>query len=69
MVAAEVYPSLVKADPLPGEIKDQTQVRGLCQHFARMDEAGKLAAAFGPAKDAAAETILDAEREEGWILA
>jgi hypothetical protein len=69
VVAAEVYPSLVKADPLPGEIKDQTQVRALCQHFARMDEAGKLAAAFGPAKDAAAETVLDAEREEGWILA
>ncbi len=68
-VAAEVYPSILKTDALPGEVKDQAQVRGLCQHFARLDEAGKLAAAFGPAKDTAAEVVLDAEREEGWILA
>ena len=67
-VAAEVYPSAIKADPLPGEVKDQAQVRSLCQHFARLDEAGKLAAAFGPAKDMAADVVLDAEREEGWIL-
>ncbi len=68
VVAAEVYPSMLKTDPLPGEVKDQTQVRGLCHHFARLDEAGKLGAAFGPAKDAPADAILDAEREEGWIL-
>src|SRR5579875_925876 len=58
-VAAEVYPSLIKADALPGEVKDQTQVRGLCQHFARLDEAGKLAAAFGPAKDLPADVVID----------
>ena len=68
VVAAEVYPSMIKTDPLPGEIKDQTQVRCLCQHFARLDEANKLAPAFGPAKDAAPDAVLDAEREEGWIL-
>jgi hypothetical protein len=68
VVAAEVYPSLVKAEPLPGEVKDLAQVRTLCQHFARLDEAGKLATAFGPAKDTAADVVLDVEREEGWIL-
>ncbi len=68
IVAAEVYPSLLKPEPLPGEAKDLAQVRALCQHFAKLDEAGKLAAAFGPGKDTAADVVLDAEREEGWIL-
>lgn len=68
VVAAEVYPSLVKPEPLPGEVKDQAQVRTLCQHFARLDEAGKLVAAFGPGKDTPADAVVDAEREEGWIL-
>jgi hypothetical protein len=68
VVAAEVYPSMIKAEPLPGDTKDLAQIRTLCQHFARLDEAGKLAAAFGPAKDAAADTVIDAETEEGWIL-
>ena len=68
VVAAEVYPSMIKAELLPGDAKDLAQVRALCQHFAKLDEAGKLAAAFGPAKDAAADAVVDAEREEGWIL-
>ncbi len=67
-VAAEVYPSLIKAQPLPGEVKDQAQVRATAEHFARLDEAGKLCAAFRPAKDAPEQTVADAEREEGWIL-
>jgi hypothetical protein len=68
VVAAEVYPSLVKPEPLPGEVKDQSQVRTLCQHFARLDEAGKLAAAFGPAKDFPADAVVDVTHEEGWVL-
>lgn len=67
-VAAEVYPSLVKPEPLPGEIKDQAQVRTLCQHFAKLDEAGKLAAAFGPANYFPADAVVDVEHEEGWVL-
>lgn len=67
-VVAEVYPSLYKAQPGPGEVKDLAQVRATAEHFARLDEAGKLGAVFGPAKDAAADVVLDAEREEGWIL-
>jgi hypothetical protein len=67
-VAAEAYPSLLKAQPQPGEPKDLAQVRATCEHFARLDEAGRLGAAFGPFKDAAADVVVDAEREEGWIL-
>jgi hypothetical protein len=68
VVMAEIYPALLKAAPLAGEIKDQTQVRGMCEHLSRLDEAGKLGPAFAPAPDTAADVVLDAEREEGWIL-
>ncbi|MFN9016718.1 MAG: cobalamin biosynthesis protein CbiG [Hyphomonadaceae bacterium] len=68
IVMAEIYPSIVKSTPAVGEVKDLAQVRAIAEHFAALDEAGKLAAAFGPAKgltDAQIETI---EQEEGWIL-
>jgi hypothetical protein len=68
VVVAEVYPSLVKAQGAPGEVKDLTQVRSTAEHFARLDEANKLGALFAPPKGTAAEVVLDAEREEGWIL-
>jgi hypothetical protein len=68
VVIAEVYPSLVKATPAAGEVKDAAQVRALAEHFAKLDEAGKLAALFGPSKDAPADVVADAETQEGWIL-
>jgi hypothetical protein len=68
IVAAEVYPSLVKAQPAAGEVKDLAQVRATAEHFARLDEAGKLGAAFGHSNTAAADLVLDTETEEGWIL-
>ncbi len=68
VVAAEVYPSLYKAQPGPGEVKDLAQVRVTAEHFAKLDEAGKLGAVFGPGKGLAPEIVADAEREEGWIL-
>jgi hypothetical protein len=67
-VVAEIYPSMVKPAPLPGELKDQAQVRQLAEHFAKLDEAGKLEAAFAPAKDADPAVVVDAAHEEGWIL-
>ena len=67
-VVAEVYPALVTARPEPDEVADRAQVRALCEHFAKMDEQGRLGAAFAPPKDAD-ETLHEAvEREEGWIL-
>lgn len=68
VVMAEVYPSLIKGQAAPGEIKDQTQVRLTAEHFARLDEANRLGEVFGPAKGTGADVVLDAEREEGWIL-
>jgi hypothetical protein len=68
VVMAEVYPSMIKAPALPGEVKDLTQVRTTAEYFARLDEANKLGELFGPAKGMAADVVLDAEREEGWIL-
>ena len=65
---AEVYPSMLKPAVAAGEVKDLAQVRTTAEHFARLDEANKLGALFGPAKTAAADVVLDAEREEGWIL-
>ncbi len=67
-VVAEVYPALVPAKPEPGEIPDRAQVRALCEHFARLDEQGRLGAAFAPPKGAPPELVEAVEREEGWIL-
>lgn len=68
VVVAEIYPALVPAKPEPGEVADRAQVRTLCEHFAELDQAGKLAAAFAAPKDADEETVAAVEREEGWIL-
>ena len=68
ILAAEVYPSLYKAQAGPGEVKDQAQVRVTAEQFARADEAGRLGAMFGPSKAAPADLVLDVEREEGWVL-
>lgn len=68
VVMAEVYPSMIKAPALPGEVKDLTQVRTTAEYFARLDEANKLGDLFGPARGMAVDVVLDAEREEGWIL-
>ncbi|THD78212.1 MAG: cobalamin biosynthesis protein CbiG [Phenylobacterium sp.] len=68
IVTAEVYPSLLKPEGAPGEVKDLTQVRTTAEHFARLDEANKLGLLFGPPKGTATDVVLDAEREEGWIL-
>ncbi len=68
VVAAEVYPSLYKAAPAPGEVKAVAQGGGTAEHFARLDEAGKLGATFGPAAPLADALRGEIESEEGWIL-
>ncbi len=68
VVMAEIYPSIIKPPVVAGEIRDLTQVRTLAEYFARLDEKGDLGAMFGAPKDVAAEVVVDAEREEGWIL-
>lgn len=68
VVMAEVYPALGDVRPEAGEIIDRAQVRALCEHFLRLDEAGKLGDAFGPSKAVDEAEIAIVEAEEGWIL-
>jgi hypothetical protein len=65
-VLAEVWPSMLAAPLAAGEVKDAAQVRTLAAHFAALDEAGKLAALFGPRKhNAPSDVVIN---EEGWVL-
>ena len=68
IVAAEISPGVAKASPLPGEAKETAQVRALAEHFARLDDASKLAPLFGPTKGVEPKLVEDVEREEGWSL-
>ena len=67
-VVAEIYPSLLNIKAPPGEVKDLVQVRETAEHFARLDEAGKLAELFAAPPGVDETVLVDAEREEGWIL-
>ncbi len=65
-VIAEIYPSMIAHKAQGSESNDAAQVRGMCEHYAGLDEKGALAGMFGPAKDDPRRDIV--EREEGWIL-
>ncbi|MEO1599737.1 MAG: hypothetical protein AAFU49_04565 [Pseudomonadota bacterium] len=65
---AEVYPSLVPVQPLPGEMKDAAQVSALATYFADLDRAGALADLFtAPGLVDSADRKIVAT-EEAWIL-
>jgi hypothetical protein len=68
-VLAEVYPSTVEPVQNEGEFLDEAQVRTLAKHLQMLDDAGKLADAFGPPDSLETRKIEQVEREEGWILA
>jgi hypothetical protein len=68
VLAVEVAPLTVTPQPLPGETKDAAMVRTLAEHFARQDEAGKLAALFAPGKTIAEDIVAAVQGEEGWAL-
>jgi hypothetical protein len=69
VVAAETTGAMAPpAAPAAGEVKEAAIVRAMVEHLARLDEAGKLAAMFGPAKDTPPEVIETAQTEEGWTL-
>ena len=64
---AEVHPGLVETKIEAGEVADRAKVRSLAEHFARLDDAGKLGAAFAQTKGGPSD-IAPVETEEGWIL-
>ena len=68
VVAAEVADARVKAQPLPGELKDPARLRVLAEHLAKLDEAGKLGALFAPTRRVSPEIAQAVEHEEGWAL-
>jgi hypothetical protein len=67
-LAAEVKLGLTPAQPLPGEAKELAPVRALAERIAKLDEAGKLEAAFAPPKGTPEAEVQAVEQEEGWIL-
>ena len=67
-LAVEVKLGLVPAQPLPGEAKELAPVRALAERIAKLDEAGKLGAAFAPPAGVPAGEVQAVEHEEGWIL-
>ncbi len=68
VIFAEVYPSLIVPDVLPGKPKDAGQVTALARHFAASDQSGALAAWFAGDSALSAAEREAVEREEGWIL-
>jgi len=68
ILVAEVLPSLNSTRPEATEIRDEAQVRSLCEALAERDASGKLGALFGgeaPLKDSQKAAV---SAEEGWIL-
>lgn len=68
VIFAEIYPSLIVPDDLPGKPKDAGQVTALARHFAEADQAGALAAWLAGDPALIADERRSVEREEGWIL-
>jgi precorrin-8X/cobalt-precorrin-8 methylmutase len=66
IVHAEIWPSGIAVDRARHPVKDAAQVIGLCEHLARQDRAGELAAEFTPDLDPA--TRRHVLEEEGWIV-
>jgi hypothetical protein len=67
-LAVEVQLGLQPVTPQPGESKELAQVRGLAERIARLDESGKLGAAFAAPKDLSEAEVAEVEQQEGWIL-
>jgi hypothetical protein len=68
IVVAEVLPSLNAARPEATEIRDEAQVRSLCEALAERDAGGKLGAMFGGMAALTEPQKAAASAEEGWIL-
>ena len=68
LIIAEVHPSVAEIKADATEIPDRAAVRALSEHFARLDDAGKLAAAFLAPKNVAPTDLAVVETQEGWIL-
>jgi hypothetical protein len=68
IVVAEVLPSLNSSRPEATEIRDEAQVRTLCEALAERDASGKLAALFASEQKLSDSQKAKIAGEEGWIL-
>ena len=68
IVMAEVYPSLWRITPQPGEPKDAAQVRDVARFLAARDRAGELAALFHGDPGLVPQQRKLIETEEAWTL-
>ena len=68
IVLAEIYPSLVAIQTVPGGVKDALQVQATASHFAALDDAGDLATIFAGPDWLTTDERVRVEREEGWTL-
>lgn len=68
IVVAEVLTTLSAANQQASEIRDEAQVRALCEALAERDANGKLAAMFGGEAKLTEAQKTAVAAEEGWIL-
>lgn len=68
IVHAEIYPSLIRAKPAPGQVKDEAQVLALGRWLAQLDASNELPAHFAAPSLLSAAELAQVLDEEGWIL-
>jgi len=68
ILVAEVLPQFHSAKPEATEIRDEAQVRSICEALAERDANGKLAALFAGEAKLSDSQKATAVSEEGWIL-
>lgn len=68
VLAAELAPNPAPVPPAPGETKEVARIRAIAERIARLDDAGKLGAAFAPPSGLPADVVELAASEEGWGL-
>ena len=68
VLVAEVLPSLNSSRPEATEIRDEAQVRSLCEALAERDASGKLNAMFAGERKLTDSQKAAVTSEEGWIL-
>lgn len=67
IMMAEIYPAILP-QTAQGAVKDETQMRSACRHFAMLDAAHRLSPHFAGDPALPPEQRRLAETEEGWIL-
>ena len=68
VVVAEVYRGLETTDPTGGEIRDETQVRALCEWAGEQEAAQKIGTLFSRPAGVSDADLARISAEEGWIL-